>query len=230
VLAYSAPALAAAARGPVIEIGGRTFRARPLSIQHHLAVQAAMQGGTLADRVLATLGVLEGAFPPPRRRLVRLWRRLRRRDPVRAIAALPHDLQDRVVRALLRVPGLEAPEEGADDPAAALDPVEATRRLHRQMEAPYQKRRSGGGVSLARAALACERKLGGAWLYNPDRWPTTDGYAPAGVVLLTFVGLQAVAAEERLDATAAASVARGGKHAQRTLDRWQRAAFPPEAP
>lgn len=189
-----------------------------------------MHSGSIADRMRASFAVLQGAFPPPRSRMVRMWRRLRRRDPVRAVAALPHELQDHVVRALLRVPGLEAPEEGADDPARALDPVEATRRLHRRMEAPYGKQRPKGGVSLARAALACERKLGGAWLYNPARWPTTDGFAPAGVVLLTFAGLQAVAAEERLDAAAASSAARGGAHAQRTIERWHRAAYPPEAP
>lgn len=216
--AYTAAGLAAAARGRTLELGGRVYQARPLSVVVHLAVQAAVRG-TAADRALATLAVLRGAFPAPGGPLRRWWRALRGHDPVPRILRLPPKLQREVLAALLALPVTPANDPPEDDP------VEATRRLNRLHNA-HGKRR--GGITLARAALTCERRLGAGWLYNPARWPTTDGYAPAGIVLLTYAGLAALAAEDRLDRAAAGSVALGGTHAARTLASWHRAAYPDE--
>lgn len=213
-MAYTATALAAALRGPTLTIGGRVYQARPLSAVVLGRVYAAAHGSD-AEKIDATVALLQAAFP--RRPRWRPWA-----DPVRQVLALPADLQGLVLQRLVAVPAFEAAPARND----ADDPVAATRRLHRALEAGYQAAARHRGATLEVAALHCEAMLGAAWYYAPHRWPTADGYAPAAVVLLTYHGLQAVWAHRRLEMAAATGVVQSGKTAAGTLRQWQRQAFP----
>jgi hypothetical protein len=65
------------------------------------------------------------------------------------------------------------------------------------------------------------------WYYAPGEWPTTDGYAPFGVVWVEFMGLQALHARRTLEVADGYTVAQAkdGRRARREL---QSAAYPAE--
>jgi hypothetical protein len=111
-------------------------------------------------------------------------------DPVRLILSLPPELTRAVLKALVTVPG------GIRDISQDPDGIEALRQMQRR--AVYGDRETGG-VSLAVAALSVREKFGDTWYYNPDRWPTSDGYVPFAVALAEHAGAQALDVRRSLE-------------------------------
>jgi len=140
------------------------------------------------------------------------------RDPVRMALRLPLGLLAHVLDRILAVPGHEA------DPS--LDPEAALVAAHRRLAHPDEHRT---GPSLALAALTCEVRLGAAWYFAPDRWPTADGYAPMAAVWTTYGGLMALDAGAQLSAANAARLAAStDKGVERAYRALHKAAYPPD--
>ena len=140
-----------------------------------LTLQAS--GGDLMAYFVALVPVLRAVLP------YRWWYRVVG-DPVRLTLSLPPDLTRKVLQALVTVPGGTRDISQQPD-----DPIEVIRRQQRRA---VHGDRETGGVSLAVAALSVREKFGDAWYYNPDRWPTSDGYVPFAVALVEHAGAQAL--------------------------------------
>lgn len=199
---YSAATLTAATRPVVLTIGrvsdrrgwrrlsawwlraARTWTARPLSVPQMLALQADRRDvgqyrGTLETTLRAVL---------PRR----WWYRLIG-DPVRLILALPKELMEAVLKALVTVPTTTR-----DVSAELEDPVEIRRRAQRLAVYGAEGVR-GPHTSLAHAALSVRAVYGDTWYFDPKRWPTSDGYVPFAVALLEHQGVQTLDVRRRLE-------------------------------
>lgn len=205
-MAFTAKAVTAATASWPLVVGGRTYWARPVSAALLLRLLPALRTPDTADAALTEL--LRAAFGPRR------WFR----DPVTIARALPVGLLARTLDRILAVPGHDVDE--------SLDPEAALIAAHRKLAHPAP---STHGPSLALAALTCEVRLGAAWYYAPDRWPTSDGYAPMAAVWTTYGGLMALDAGAQLAAALAVRLAhstdKGVDRAHRAL---QKAAFPPD--
>ena len=140
------------------------------------------------------------------------------RDPVKLVLVMPEALLAQVLDRILAVPGHEI------DPSA--DPEAALIAAHRQMAHPTSTKQ---GPTLALAALTCEVRLGAAWYFAPDRWPTSDGYAPASAVWTTYAGLMALDAGAQLAQANAMRLAQStDKSVDRVFRALEKAAFPPD--
>jgi hypothetical protein len=82
-----------------------------------------------------------------------------------------------------------------------------------------------GGVSLAVAALSVRAAYGDAWYFNPQRWPTSDGYVPFAVALIEFAGIQALDVRRRLEVADGYALAHAKPHEK---ERMHRLAYPQE--
>lgn len=172
-----------------------------------MTLQAA--GRDPVQYVLALVPVLRDVLP------MRWWYRLAG-DPVRLLLALPPTLLQKVLQALVTVPGTDR------DVSAEEDPVKALQRAQR--EAVYGAK-ADAGVSLAVAALSVRAAYGDAWYYNPQRWPTSDGCAPFAVALVEHAGVQALEVRRRLEVADGYTLAHG-KPAQRK--QMEKLAYPQE--
>ncbi len=86
-------------------------------------------------------------------------------------------------------------------------------------------------MSLALAAVHCERFFGADWYWNPERWGTVDGYAPWMVVLAAWSSVASISAWERLSMMRAIDLAilhSDSKPA--ALQQEMRIAYPPDEP
>lgn len=191
---YTAAALVAAERPVVIAIGRsshrvsrwwirrfRTWTARPVSCAQMLALQAARRDPLRYLLVLAT--VLRAVFPR------RWWYRLTG-DPVALLLALPDALRTKVLQALFTRPASD------EDATLDEDPIEQIRRAQRELV--HGKGSQKDGVTLAIAAATVRAAYGDTWYHNPARWPTSDGVVPFAVVLVEYLGVLAIAAQQRL--------------------------------
>ncbi len=231
---YTAATLTSAARPVVLSIGRvsdrrglrwlsrwwlrrcRTWTARPLSVPQMLALQAAHHQSPV-HYVLALAAVLRAVLP------WRWWYRVTG-DPVRLIVALgrvDQPLQARVLSALLTAPGSDV------DQSTQLDEIEAIRQAQRR-EVYGAQGAKGPALSLAMAALAVRAAYGDAWYYAPDRWPTSDGYAPFAVCLLEHAGLQALEARRRLEVADGFALAHA-KDPRRARASIERVAYPSDS-
>lgn len=224
---YTAAALSAATRPVTITIGRvsdrrgwrrlsrwwvrtcRTFEAKPLSVPQMLTLQAA--GVDPLRYVLALAPILEAVFPR------RWWYRFTG-HPVRLVLRLPQELVRPVLRTLVTVPNTDRDVSEETD-----DPIEVFRRAHRQ--SVYGDHGPSGGVSLAVAALSVRAAFGDAWYYNPERWPTSDGYAPFAVALVEHAGMQALEMRRRLEVADGMSLSHAKPHEK---ERMYRLAYPQE--
>ena len=213
MLRYNSALIASAERPVVISIGRFTWRAVPLSAPMMLRLQAAAMRSPV-ERVAALAVALRAAFP------WRWWFRFR--DPVRVILQLPSDLRDKVLAALLSVPGTD--RDGTRDE----DPIERMRR--EQRAAVYGKEAAGPSPTLASALVVVRAAYGDAWYFNPARWTTADGYAPFKVVWCEYVGLQSLEARARLSQSDSYALATATDHhnARRARQQLITAAFPAE--
>jgi hypothetical protein len=141
-------------------------------------------------------------------------------DPVRILMGLPDELRGQVLRSLVTVPGSTKDESRAD-----ADIIETIRR--QQRAAVYGDEAKGGGPSLAIAALTVRAAYGDTWYYNPQRWATSDGYAPFAVALVEFVGLQALDARRRLEVADGFALAHA-KDPRAARRAFEMAAYPSE--
>lgn len=205
-MAFTAKAVTAATASWPLVVGRRCYTVRPVSAALLLRLLPALRLPETADPALTEL--LRAAFGPRR------WFR----DPVRMARRLPLGLLAHVLDRILSVPGHD------EDPS--LDPEAALIAAHRKLAHPDEHR---AGPSLALAALTCEVRLGAGWYFAPNRWPTSDGYAPMAAVWTTYGGLMALDAGAQLSsanaARLAASTDKGVERAYRAL---QKAAFPPD--
>ena len=159
-----------------------------------LALQAA---GRDPVRYLVTLYTILRAVLPRR-----WWYRVVG-DPVRLILALPVDLLPRVLKSLVTVPNTDR------DVSQELDEIEVIRRQQRRT---VHGDDAQGGISLALAALSVRATYGDSWYYNPDRWPTSDGYVPFAVALIEHSGVQALEIRRRLEVADGFSLAHAKPH------------------
>lgn len=159
----------------------------------------------------ALVALLRAAFPW-RRRLA-FWR-----DPVRQILALPVEMQKRVLDALYAVPGRAESD---------LSDIEKEMRRQRELVRP-RAAHAERGPTLALAVLTCEARMGAGWYYDPARWNTVDGYAPHGVVWLTYEGLMALDAQSQLAMTDAIALAFGGEKSASVREQVMARAYPRE--
>jgi hypothetical protein len=218
---YTAAALTAAARPVVLTIGragtrwwsrrwvqhARTWQAHPLSVPQMLALQAAQRDPV--QYLLTLLPILRAVLPR------RWWYRLVG-DPVRMILRLPEPLIRKVLQALVTVPNTDR------DVSQETDDVELIRRAQR---AAVHGDTPDGGVSLAVAALSVRAAYGDVWYYNPQRWPTSDGYVPFAVALIEFAGIQALDVRRRLEVADGYALAHAKPHEK---ERMHRLAYPQE--
>jgi hypothetical protein len=205
-MAFTAKAVTAATAPWPLAVSGRTYWVQPVSAALLLRLLPALREPTTADAALTEL--LRAALGPRR------WFR----DPVKLVRGLPLGILAQVLDRILAVPGHEA------DPS--LDPEAALIAAHRKLAHPTENRT---GPSLALAALTCEVRLGAAWYYAPDRWPTSDGYAPMAAVWTTYGGLMALDAGAQLAAANAARLAAStDKGVDRAYKALQKAAYPPD--
>ena len=161
----------------------RTWTAKPLSVPQMLRLQAAR---TDAVSYLVTLAfILRQVLP------WHWWYRVTG-DPVRLISRLPNDLLPIVLQALVTVPGSMKDESLPEESL-----IEQLRREQRELS--YGRGGGRGQVTLATAALSVRHAFGDSWYWNPDRWPTSDGYVPFAVALTEFIGVQALEARRRLE-------------------------------
>lgn len=195
---YTARTVTASCAPWPLVVGQRTFTARPLSAALVLRLVPLMvrpeTRGAAIDEALC------GAFPR-----ARWWQH----DPLAAIASLTPIVQAQIIERLFATPG-----QLADDP---LDPDAALIAAHRKLAHPEAVDR---GPTLALAALTCEVRLGADWYYAPDRWPTTDGYAPLASVWAAYTGLSALVAQERLQLASAMQLANG--HGSAVVREWRK--------
>lgn len=205
-MAYTSRAVTAATASWPLVVGGRTYTVRPVSAALLLRLLPALRVPETADAALTEL--LRAALGGRR------WFR----DPVAVVKRLPVGLLARALDRILAVPGHEIDE--SQDPEAALIAA------HRKMAHPVT---STQGPTLALAALTCEARLGSGWYFAPDRWPTSDGYAPMAVVWTTYGGLMALDAGAQLAAANAARLAAStDKGVDRAFKALQKAAYPPD--
>lgn len=205
-MAYTSRAVTAATASWPLVVGKRTYTVRPVSAALLLRLLPALRVPETADAALTEL--LRAAFGSRR------WFR----DPVAVVRRLPMALLARTLDRMLAVPGHEIDE--------SLDPEAALIAAHRKLAHPVA---STQGPSLALAALTCEVRLGAAWYYHPDRWPTSDGYAPMASVWTTYAGLMALDAGAQLSAANAARLAAStDKGVERAYRALQKAAYPPD--
>jgi hypothetical protein len=174
-----------------------------------LTLQAS--GGDLVAYFVALVPVLRAVLP------YRWWYRFVG-DPVRLILSLPPELTRKVLQALVTVPG------GIRDISQDPDGIEALRQMQRR--AVYGDREPGG-VSLAVAALSVREKFGDAWYYNPDRWPTSDGYVPFAVALAEHAGAQALDVRRSLEVADGYGLAHA-KNPRQARQQMQQLAYPSE--
>lgn len=193
----------------------RTWEPKPISVPQMLLLQAS--AGDPVAYVVALSVVLRAVFP------VKPWYRLTG-DPVALITRLFLDpglvpLGRKVLTKLVQVPG------GTDDMSTQQDdPVEAIRRAQR---AEVYGEKPAHGPSLATAAMTVRAAYGDAWYYAPDRWPTSDGYAPFAVCWVEFVGLQALDARRRLEVADGYALAHA-KDPKRARRPFEQMAYPAE--
>ena len=206
---YTARAVTASASPWPLQIGTRTYLARPLSAALVLRLFPQMTNGE--TRTIAIAEALRAAFPVPSG-----WC-ASRRDPMRANKTLPPKFVAEVIARLFALPGHDADAE--DDPEAALIAA------HRRMAFPDEAKTSGPTLTIA--ALTCEREMGADWYFNPARWSTVDGFAPLATVWTTYTGLSALAAKERLSmATAVRLGMADGDKADRAWRKLEAQAYP----
>jgi len=190
---------------------GQTCTARVVSAQAVRSLTEALRTGQSdIDRVLAMVRFLRHAFP------WRWWYRFGR-DPVRQISTLPLPLLQKVLSALFFVPG-----SGEDE----RDPVASEIARQRAIARPGAKH-ALRGPSLSLAILTCEARMGAGWYRDAARWGTSDGCAPFAVVWLTYEGLQALDARERLNMMQAIELAiMDGEDKRRAHDKTVQHAYP----
>lgn len=179
------------------------WTARPVSTPQMLALQAA--GRDPVAYLLALAEVLHAVFPWRRRYLVT-------GNPVRRLLRLPDALRAKVLEALLTIPSEAEP---VDD-----SPMEALRRAQRAQVYGAQEQ-YGPRPSLSLAALTVRAAYGEHWYFAPDRWCTSDGYAPFALTWVEYVGLQALDARRRLEIADGYAVAHAkrGDGVRRALEK-----------
>lgn len=226
---YTASAVLSASRPVVLTIGRvsdrrglrwlsrqwvrrfRTWTAKPLSVPQMMALQAA--GSDLQLHLVALYGVLRAVLPR------RWWYRFTG-DPVFMILRLPEDVQPRVLKALVTVPGSDR-----DVSRETEDPIEVIRRAQRM--SVHGTATKEGAVSLVMAALTVRSVYGDGWYYNPARWATSDGYAPFAVALVEYAGVQALDVRRRLEVADGFSLAHA-KDPRREREKMHAMAYPTE--
>lgn len=176
-----------------------------------LTLQAS--GGDLVAYFVALVPVLRAVLP------YRWWYRVVG-DPVRLILSLPPELTRKVLQALVTVPG--GTRDISQEPD---DPIEVIRRQQRR--AVHGDREPSGGVSLAVAALSVREKFGDTWYYNPDRWPTSDGYVPFAVALVEHAGAQALDVRRSLEVADGYGLAHA-KNPRQARQQMHQLAYPSE--
>lgn len=214
-------ALALAAERPVsLEIGRAAFVGRPVSVPVILRALALIAEAQRASTVQhANAGVLEAehlvlraAFPAPPR--WKWWQ-----DPLRTIATIDGNNRARLLRRLMTVP------DGMAAPAPEEDYYAELRRQQKALSSPSTPV-TGHRPTLSLAALTCRATFGELWYYNPDRWPTSDGYVPHAVCWVEYHGLAALEARAQLTTISAHAVLKSGKGARREIDKLMAHAFP----
>lgn len=229
---YTARDLTAAHEGPVLRIGPsdatlrknrsvrgrvvawwvkhcRTWRPKPLSVPQMLALQAARSDPL---RYFAVLVPIMRAVLPRR-----WWYRFVG-DPVRLIFALPKDVAERMLQAMVTAPYSDR------DVSRETDPIELIREAQRQTVHGAQR---SGALTLAVAALSVREKFGDAWYWNPKRWPTTDGYVPFAVALVEATGVQSLDVRRRIEVADGFSLAHA-KDPRREREKMHQLAYPAE--
>ena len=225
-MAYTAAALSAASRPVTITIGRvsdrrgwqwlsrwwvqrcRTWTAKPLSVPQMLALQAS--GRDPVQQLITLYALLRAVLPR------RWWYRVVG-DPVRLLFALPEPLMKKVLMALVTVPNTLR-----DVSAESESLLEAIRREQRELA---RGSRPATGGSLAVAALSVREVYGDAWYYDPQRWPTSDGYVPYAVALVEYEGVQALQVRRRLEIADGFTIAHGKPSQRRQMERM---AYPQE--
>lgn len=162
---------------------GRTHVARPVSAFR--VVRFLGDAARNPDRALHDL--LREAFPRPA-----WWRRPFTVDPVRVLLALEPAVLSAVMADFFRLPS-EASDDDDDD-APGTEHLRDLARLNRDEYAVQSTR-----VALEIALLCCERFYGAAFVFNPARWRTADGWVPSRVLWLYWYGTNRARAWERME-------------------------------
>ena len=184
-----------------LTLGGVEYVGRPLSAE---AVRLALgevtrAGNDDAAGIVALERMLRKSFPLS-------WRYLWVGDPVRKW--LRHPGRNVLLTGFLTLtPEKVEPTREPDE----WDKLEAMQTV---------KDPSGGGqtVTLDTVCRLTELTMGAAWYWNPDRWPTWDGYAPYDVVWRAWRTIQQERAFQRLNQVRAISITQAGEKAQAVYD------------
>lgn len=229
---YTARTLTAAHEGPVLRIGPsdatlrknrslrgrvrqwwvtrcRTWHPKPLSVPQMLTLQAV--GADPVRYFFALVPILRDVLP------MRWWYRVVG-DPVRLILGLPEDVAKKMLKAIVTAPDSDR------DVSRELDEVEMIRAAQRRS---VHGEKTDSGVSLAVATMSVRAVYGDAWFWNPERWPTSDGYVPFAVALAEAAGVQALDVRRRIEVADGFSLAHA-KDPRREREKLHQLAYPAE--
>lgn len=187
----------------------RTWYPKPLSVPQMLALQSA--GSDHARYFFAFVPIMRAVLPR------RWWHRVVG-DPVRLILSLPDDVAKIVLRAIVTAPNSDR------DISRELDEVEMIRQAQRRS---VHGDKVDSGVSLAVATMSVRAVYGDGWYYDPQRWPTSDGYVPFSVALAEAAGVQALEVRRRMEVADGFSLAHA-KDPRREREKLHQLAYPAE--
>jgi len=194
----------------LVTIAGVTYAARPVSVP---VLLRALQLGRSGDHLQILQGedsLLRAAFPR-----VGWWRA----DPVRLIQRAGVEVRRAMMEKITSVPFRD------EKPDASSDMYAAQREHERKAVRP-----AGDGPvlgpTLAIAAATCRSRFGETWYFNPERWPTSDGYVPHTVAWADYAALIAIDARIQLDAVVAHTISQSGKAARPAVEALNKAAYP----
>jgi hypothetical protein len=175
-----------------IALDGVVHSARPLSAEAVCHAYDALRQDPEAEAAIL-FRLLRQAFPLR-------WSALWKGDVTRRILASPERYA--LLATFLKIaPDRVIPEREQDD----WDRLEA---MQRGEEEP------GPEISLETICRLVEAHFGSSWYFNPDRWPTWDGYAPLDVVWRAWETLRRVRAFDRVNLVRAISMTKSEKSQQ----------------
>jgi len=181
-----------------VTFDGVTHTGRPLSAEAVRRFHEAVVVASPVEQVRLFLGLVRQVFPLS-------WRHLWWRDIGRRIMRSPR--RDGIIAEWLKVP---TPTQAVTREPDEWDRLEQMQRVE---DDPDRHK-----ITLDTVCRLTEVVLGAGWYYNPQRWPTWDGYAPYDVVWQAWFTIQRSRAWDRLNLVRAIGITKAGERAQGLYD------------
>lgn len=179
-------------------LDGVTYTGRPASAEAVRRFYDALTAAPEAEHDRIVFGLVRKVFPLS-------WRHLWWKDVARRVVRAPH--RNAILATWFTVP--------SPAPVKAREPDEWDRLEQAQR---VKDDADGARITLDTVCRLTEVVLGAGWYYNPERWPTWDGYAPYEVVWDAWYTIQRARAWDRLNLVRAIGITKAGERAQALYD------------